>query len=478
MKRLFSLIWQSPTLMTWGSFGTRLLSVIVVLPLILNRFSTSEISLWYLLSTMIGLQLLADAGFVQTFSRLIAFAMGGAELRELKDMRNCPEMREKRQPRWETISQIVGTMRVIYLRVALGSFFLLIIFGTWALFKPVNETANITHSWIAWGVILATTTAVLLFGNRYSAYLQGTNQIALLRRWEMLTALGGIVTSFLVLIFGGRLLALVIANQTWTVLNIVRDRWLCRSMENGRFRRFTVSTINKDVFEAAWPSAWRSGLGVFMSYGLIQLSGVMYAQIESPAAVASYLLALRLIQAASQFSQAPFYTKLPVLATLRAQGNVTQQIKIAKRGMLLAYWTYIAGFLFLGFFATPILDLIHSNAKFVSPSLWALLGLAIFVERYGAMHIQLYSTTNHIIWHIANGVSGAIYVFVSLLLFPKIGVYAFPIGMLAGYVGFYSWYSASHSYRAFDLSFWRFERTTGLVPLSIMLSYSMAVFMR
>jgi hypothetical protein len=81
------------------------------------------------------------------------------------------------------------------------------------------------------------------------------------------------------------------------------------------------------------------------------------------------------------------------------------------------------------------------------------------------MHIQLYSITNHIIWHTANGVSGIIYLVVALALFKQIGVYAFPIGTLIGYLGFYGWYSAIHSYRAFGLKFWEFEKPIMIPPL-------------
>jgi hypothetical protein len=86
VNKLFKQSWNSPTLMTWGSFATRSLSLIVVLPLVLNRLNTAEISLWYLFSTVIGLQLLADMGFSPTFSRVIAYGMGGLSTFEIKDL--------------------------------------------------------------------------------------------------------------------------------------------------------------------------------------------------------------------------------------------------------------------------------------------------------------------------------------------------------------------------------------------------------
>lgn len=472
MQKLILRIWNSPTLMTWSSFTTKSLSLVLVLPLVLTRLNTEEIALWYLFSTIIGLQMLADIGFSPTFSRVIAYGMGGLNTNELQDQRQISQRinRSQAKANWETIERICSTMRVVYLRLTGISIFLLATLGTWALVKPVSATADITSAWIAWGVILIVSTLTLL-GNTYNAYLQGINQIALLRRWEALTSLGAIATTFLVLLLGGGLLELVIAHQSWLVLNILRNRWLCTKVEDGRFQKFRGWKIDPIVFNAVWSSAWRSGLGVFMTYGLVQLSGIIYAQVGTASGVASYLLALRLIQMVSQFSQAPFYSKLPVLAKLRSEGNLKQQVNVAKRGMLLAYWTYVAGFIGLGIFATPLLKLIGSNAEFVSPLLWGLMGLSIFAERYGAMHIQFYSTTNHIIWHIANGVSGVIYLVVSLAFFKQIGVYAFPVGTLAGYLGFYCWYSAKHSYKAFGLNFWSFERSAMLIPLVVILIY-------
>jgi O-antigen/teichoic acid export membrane protein len=461
--------------MTWSSFTTRSLSLIVVLPLVLNRLSTPEISLWYLFSTIISLQLLADVGFSPTFSRVIAYGMGGLNAFEIKDLRTFKKSSGLADPDWETIEKICSTMQAIYLRLTVISIFLLSTIGTWAMLRPISKMSDTRFGWIAWGVILLASSFTLL-GNSYTSYLQGLNQIALLRRWEILTSLGAIGTSIIVLLTGGGLLGLVIANQGWLILNIWRNYWLCLKVEGGRFRNFTDQKIDIVVFEAVWPSAWRSGLGVFMGYGLVQLSGIIYAQFGTASGVASYLLALRLMQMISQFSQAPFYSKLPLLARLRSEGNLEKQIKVAKRGMTLAYWTYVAGFVVIGVLANPFLKLVGSNAEFVTPLLWGVMGLSMFAERYGAMHIQLYSITNHIIWHTANGVAGLIYFAFALTLFNPIGVYAFPVGTLAGYLGFYCWYSAMYSYKAFGLKFWDFEKNTSFFPLILMILLCFCTF--
>jgi O-antigen/teichoic acid export membrane protein len=452
--------------MTWGSFFSRALSLVVVLPLILTRFSTEEIALWYLFMTIISFQSLVDIGFAPTFSRVIAYAMGGAGVDDLKR----PKNKNSGYTNWETIKMICSTMRAIYSRIGWFWTPLLTIFGTMALAKPISLVQDACSAWVAWGVILVVST-VTIRGNIYSAYLQGLNQIALLRRWESIFSLGAIITSFSVLVLGGGLLGLVIAHQGWQIFNILRNCWLSNTVVDGRFKHFAKKGTDKKVLAAVWPSAWRSGAGHFMSYGLIQASGILYAQVGTAAGIASYLLALRLIQIVSEFSQAPFYSKLPVLTRLFAEGKKEELVARAKRGMGLSLWCYVAGFVGLGLAGQPLLKIIGSNADFPDNLLWSLMGLAFFTQRYGALHIQLYSLTNNIIWHISNGISGAIYLGVSLALIQPIGVYAFPTGLLVGYLCFHTWFPAIHSYKAFGLRFIPFEKRVMLWPLIVMLLY-------
>jgi len=283
------------------------------------------------------------------------------------------------------------------------------------------------------------------------------------------------VTSVLVLTQGGDLLALVIAHQGWQVVNVVRNRWLSRTVLGGRMKTFHGIARDENVLSAVWPSTWRTGVGVFTSYGVVQASSIIYAQVASPSAAATYFLALRLIQSVSQFSQAPFYSKLPTLARMYSEGRNLELVRLARKGMSLAYLTFVVGFVALGACGTPILEAIDSNVAFPDFLLWVLLGVAYFVERYGAMHINLYSTTNDIINHVANGITGIIYIAVGVTGFHCMGIYAFPVALIAGNAGFYAWYAASHSYRAFGLSFFSFESVTMLPYLGVLLLYIMTV---
>jgi hypothetical protein len=465
--------------MTWMSYSTKALTLFGVLPLVLKQFSPGDVVMWYLFATIITMQNLADFGFRQTFSRVISYAFSGAKdigvfnNSEGSDMIAAADA----EPNEPLLSSIISSMKHIYLRLTGIIFVLMAIFGTWALFKPVQGAANLSHAWVSWIVILFVS-CISFYGRLYMNFLEGLFKIAMVRRVETLTSLGSIVTSIVVLSVAPTLLNLVIVNQFWVLIVTYRDWYLCRTADNGFYKKISKSLpFDKKIFAKIWPSAWRSGVSGLMSIGLTNVTGLIYAQIGSTGAVAAYLLALRIINQIRDISMAPFYSKLPMLAMLRAKRDISGLLKIVKRGMLLSHIVFIGGILFVGIFSGPMLRLIKSDVHFVDSRMWALLGIAFFVHRFGAMHIQVYLSTNHIISHIADGISGIIYIVVSLVLTHYVGIYAVPCGMLAGYLGFYAWYAAKYSYRSLNIDFWTFEKKTSLIPVFIVVLYfTIAIF--
>jgi len=467
-------LWRSSTLMTWCSFVVRAGGALIVLPLVLRHFNPPEVVVWLLFSSIVSLQLMVDIGFSPTFTRVIAFGMAGAT--ELHDVRSSSFKVNSDGPNWELIERICATMRFIYARLTIVSIILLATAGTLALLKPIGAVPEAVNAWLAWAVVLISS-AVVLYGNQYSAYLQGLNQVALAQRIQAVTGLGGMVSAAIILLAGGGLLGVVLGMQVWQVIGVLVSARYGQRVEHGRLGGFNLKRADPAVLKVVWPSAWRSGLGVLMSAGLLQLTNMLYAQLGSSQLVASYLMSLRMIQTISQFSQAPFYSKLPLLARLLAEGRGADQIRLAASGMRRAYWAFVIPFLLAGELGQPLLKLIGSHVEFVNPLLWGLLGIAIMGERFGAMHLQLYSTTNHILWHVANGGQGLLFLASMLVLYPLIGLYALPIGMLTGYWGFYGWYSASLSYGRFGQRFWAFEYTVFLPPLAVVVLYILGSFL-
>lgn len=469
---MFKRVWNSPTINTWASFFGRTLGAVLVLPLVLKRFPVEDFNVWSLFSTLLGLQLLVDMGFCVTFVRAIAVALAGAESPDAFQ-RNATVTRGE-GPNWALLTRVVGSMRFIYQRLALLYVLLLAVVGSAALARPIGLSPHPGSAWIAWGIVVLSG-YVNLRSNYLGVLLQGLNEIALVRRWEAITSVATVLTGFVVLMLGGDLLALVASMQIWSIVAALRNRWLCQQVNHRRFAQLPEAQKDPEMMARLWPATWRSGVGVLMSFGLIQATGLINAQFATAANSASYMLCLRIMQLISSFSQAPFYSKLSLLPRLRAEGNIKGLLEVAGNGMRKSLWTYSLGFAAAGLLGPVILARIRSNVEFPQPTFWVILGAMFFVERYAAMHLNLYSTTNHIITHIANGVTGLLSIAFTLALQSSLGLLALPTGLLLGYLAFYSWYPVRHSYRHFQMPFWRFERRTTLGPLLVLVLASCAI---
>ncbi|MCK8492777.1 hypothetical protein M0L20_12990 [Spirosoma sp. RP8] len=379
--------------------------------------------------------------------------------------------RKSDSPNWNLVGKIYANMAYLYgwltalVIIVMGSL------GSWSMVRPISFVKDAQSAWLAWGIIIIAS-ACRFYGSIYSNYLEGLNKIALVRRWEALTSTAAISSSIIGLYISDSLLVLVFINQLWVFLSVIRNYFLSRTVENNKFKTIEIDySFDRQLFRKIWPAAWRSGISGFMSNGLNNLSSVLYAQIGNSESIASYLLALRIIAQIREISMAPFYSKIPLYARLRVQGDMKQLIQKAQHGMFLSHLVFAIGVILVSITSNYLLEYINSDIKFVSNELWLLLSLAYFIHRYGAMHMQLYLTTNHVISHIADSISGIIFIVTSFTLINSLELYAIPIGMLSGYLGFYAWYAASFSINSLSISFYNFEKRVTTIPLLLFLFY-------
>ncbi|OGI40850.1 MAG: hypothetical protein A2V91_00650 [Candidatus Muproteobacteria bacterium RBG_16_64_10] len=450
LRRLGLSAWRSPALMSWGSLGVRVIGFVLVLPLALRHLPVEEIAVWFLFLSLIALQGLADFGFAPTFVRAVAYARAGREAGA------------------ERVDAVIRTMRYVYVRLALASLALISVVGGVALWGPISQVREPAQAWSA-AALMALGGAFGIRAAMFAVYLQGAERIAAFRRREIVAGLAMVAASSLVLVSGGGLLGLSCVSLAGALAGSALNRALAvRLSPPGTWA--AAASPDMEVMRSVWPPAWRSGLGVLMTFGAIQGSGVVFAQLAPPIEVASYLLAQRLMQALSEFASVPFYTRLPGLARMFAEARSAELLTDAGRGMLRANWLLVAGIVGLGSIGVPLLALIGSRTPFAAADLWWLLGTAVLVERIGAMHLQLYSTTNRIVWHIANGVAGILMICAMPFAYRSFGVLGLPLGMLIGYAAFYAPFSMACSYRAFRLNPAQIDLAASAAPLAVVVA--------
>jgi len=80
------------------------------------------------------------------------------------------------------------------------------------------------------------------------------------------------------------------------------------------------------------------------------------------------------------------------------------------------------------------------------------------------MHLQLYSLTNRIVWHIASGVTGVLLCLLVVPLHAVAGPLALPLAMLLAHAVFYAPYSVRLSLRQIGRGWLAFERSAAIPP--------------
>ena len=433
IKSKFLKIYNSPTFNTWSSLATRSLNIIVLIPFILKKFCPSEVSLWYLFGTIASFNFLFELGFGPSFIRAISYGVGGASSMKTRDGDGLPNTK--------FLKHIWQNTKVVYLLLAILFFLILIFGGYFIVQKPINFLSNKSDGWLTWSITIIGTT-FSFWGNMFTVYLQGVNKIALFRRYETIFSLCSIISCAIGINLGLDFVGLVILIQFWNIISVLRNYLICKNDEiYAKIKSNFTFKIDKTIIKDLWSSSWRSAIGMVMSFGIINSSALYYAQLDDVKEVSSYLFCFRILQIIISFSMAPFYTKIPELARLYITNDNVNLVKIAKKGMMISHYTFVFSTILIGLFAPYALNLIGSSVQFIDNKLWAVLIIAFFIERYGAMHMQLYSVTNIIIWHIANSITGVILLVLLILTLPSLKFYAFPLSMIIAYLGFYSWYA-------------------------------------
>lgn len=417
--------------------------------------------------------MIVDMGFGPTFSRLFTFAGSGVPIEQLGSNMNPNRSSTEAESKADVaaIAALVQASDRIYAWLCIAGVLLIGLFGTSAVIKLAENSANPTNSYLAWAILLTLLPCSVQL-NKYGAMAQGLCHVAQWQRQQMWFTFTTAALSVLVLLLAPSLLLLVLAIMGTSAFNLLASRNFVNKLireQSGSEEFLTCrnSTEFSKIWSILWPAAWRSGLGIFLYTGIVQGSGVVVTHLTEAKIAGSYLLALQLIRGINMFAQSPFYARVPELGKLYALGNKSALLNLAQGAMQKAYLVYLLGWIGLGLTGEFLLQAIGSKMVFPSPMLWLLLGLATLAERYGAMHMQLYSLSHKIIWHRANGVTGVLILCLAFLLVPICGVNGMALAILLANLSFYCWYSAIHSYRLYGIAVWPFEKLSILTSLPL-----------
>jgi len=463
----YKYLWNSPTITTWGNFFSTSIKSFIILAFILNRFASEEVAVFMLFATIISFSALLDFAGYGTFSRLVSYIKGGAtSLDNFKDKKNKILLEGTN---WPLMKKLYGTIGYVFTILSISVFVIVGSVGTWSVNRVISFTSNPTEMWYAWIIVLISIT-IGMYGRKYTTILHGLNYIPLLNRWNILISALTLIFSFITVIVSNSLLYLIIVMQFFRVITVLIHRYLVNyHIENKRFKDYKSFLWDQSIFNSAWSPSWRSMIVIIASTGIVELSGIIYAQIGNADNISSYLLAVRLINIISNVSKAPFYSKLPLFATLRAKGELNELSSITNYSIKTSLYTFVFAAFFTGLLITPSLNFINSSIVFIPYTMWGLMCIIFFLERHHAVHAQIYSTTNHIPFWVPVGISGVINMSIALFLMNKIGYWAFPIALGVSNLFINNWWNVKISLRSINQPIFKYLKTSFVIPLIVLL---------
>lgn len=440
---------QSPTLMSWLSMVARIGSNAALVFLIAIKFKPAEISILFFLLTISNLYFLADLGLGPLFVRLFAHAFGGSSLDELTaNLKNDNQtFLSNHDPNWSTIATVFYLQHVFFIGIALAALFIGGVAGSWLLLPLISRLASPLEGWGAWAVVLISST-VILGGKTYSNFLLGCDRIAIQKKYETLLSTVAAVGGVLCVFFAPNLVVISAIYFGVPVLSVLVTRHIANRVHGGQLALSRTDTFEAGVARALWPQTWRMSIGILLSQVVLNFSSLLVTRSAEPLIAAQLLFSLRLIRILDTFSAAPITVTLPSMVRLHLQGNSADFATSIERTTLLSISVIIFPGLLIAIFGQGLLNIIHSRVELLPTNDWLLLVAAAALMRYGAVHLQFVTIQNKVLWHIANGISGTLFLG-SLLIATRFltAATAYAFAYFIGASLFYAPYSVVNSYR-------------------------------
>jgi O-antigen/teichoic acid export membrane protein len=452
--------------MTWGNLLSSSLKLLILTPLILVKYDVDEIAFWYLLLTINSFVIVVDFGFYPSFSRVISYVYNGLD--HVSDISDKTKVLKDKKPAWSFMQKVYGTINVTYISLTLLVVAVLTMASYYPISTVISRASNQIELWSSY-VLFIISVVFAFFARRSDTIIIGTNHIALINRWNIINNLVNSATSIFIVYLGYGVFWLAVNQLLFSVILIIRNYYLERHICDGAFRKFKMFQFDLSIFKWVWSPTWKSGVGILASTGLTQVTGFIYTNMSSSAELASYLITLKLVTTVAQFSQAPFYSKIPLFSGLRVRNQITELSNRTMTAMFKSLMVFVFGISGLFFCGDYLLEFIGAKTELESPLFIIFMAFIWFFERHHAMHAQVYSTTNKIPFYKMLIITGLINLILMYILVPIIGVWGFPTSLAIANLTINNWWNVKISVHSLNQNFWFYFSKSALIPMCILI---------
>jgi hypothetical protein len=382
------------TLITWISQILKSANLLILSPLVLENFDSKMVGLWYLLVILIGIQASVDFGFTTTFIRLISYEIANNSQSNLKNL--------------------LVISKIIFHRVSIAVVFLFILLGTQSIITHAVNSNHWAETILVWITVLFGTW-IFVKSYEYYVWIFAYEKIIEIRKIELLVALIQVSFSIIAIIFIKSILAVILTIQMPLILLFFLLKWKSKKITN---QLYNESVLNSNKFSIKEVSiiSLKTGIGTLMGIVPSQISSIWIAQIGTNPVISGFLFFQSLINGIKNVSTVPFYNKIPLMAKLFSLKNKKELYKTALIYGSFSLCIFLVGAFLLTIFGKSLAAIYKQSIVFPEYKMVIMFIFAVFIERIGALLLQFYSLSNHIVWHIVNSITSAIFVIAILLL--------------------------------------------------------------
>lgn len=370
-------------------FGANLL----VIPLVLNRLSTSEYGLWVTFLSLGMIVNLFDFGFSSTILRNMTYVWGGAQKLQAEGF--SPNDTALKRNDW-LFTLTFKTCKRIYLIIGCAALVLSFSLGLAYVDYIIRDMYKVEYliAWLIYGVSISL--------NLYYAYWPiALKSVGAIQQSQKATIIGYVVqlaVSYVGVLLGGGILALSVAGcLCGLTIRFVSKIYFTRYQGIGAIIRTNQKTIksaeSREAFKILWVNAKKAGVSTVATVSMTQVTTLLCSAYLGVAVSGEYGICLQLLTALAGVAQIYYQATIPQLTQARQGNNSDESKKLFSVSSTIAWGIYICGFLALLILGKPLLSLIGSQTP-LNIGMLVLISFYMFGEMNYSMSASFISLEN------------------------------------------------------------------------------------
>lgn len=365
---------------------------VIVLPVILNRLSSAEIGMNYVMLSVGALANMADFGFSGQIGRNITYVLSGAQ----KIYRGEVEpIQGSNKTDYKLLRTIIDASRFLYARISLVVFFILLTFGSIYMNHVTKGFTNVENSLIIW-ILYSVGVFFNIYFLYYNSFLTGSGQIYEQRVATILSRGTYIIICLGLVLNGGGLMSVVLANL---ISPFVARYYSYKKFYSKELKEYlsVFQTDKKEVLSAIkdiWFTAKKSGTNTIGHYIGTQGSTFLAGAFLPLVTVGQWGIMTQLFGIVQSLAANMGLSYYPEYCKYRILGEKEAFLKKSSLSVALMSLMIIVGGSFIILLGPYILTLIDSNATLPSITIMFVYLIYILVLTNAQLFATMMSSRN------------------------------------------------------------------------------------